>query len=81
MEGRVFEYVMEGFDLGEEEAKVEVEEDELSREERAEIEDKVAGALKENYNLGDFSVAGQSTTSQPASISRRLCYRRTPGSD
>ena len=51
MEGVVFEYAMEGFDLGEaEEPKVEVEEGELSREEQAEIEDKVAGALEENYD-------------------------------
>ena len=36
MEGGVFEYAMEDFDLGEaEEPKVEVEEGELSREERA----------------------------------------------
>ena len=38
MEGQVFEYAMEGFDLGEaEEPKVEVEEGEVSREEQAEI--------------------------------------------
>jgi len=54
MEGSVFEYAMEGFDLGEaEEPKVEVEEGEVSREEQAEIEDKVAGALEENYDSHD----------------------------
>ena len=54
MEGQVFEYAMEGFDLGEaEEPKVEVEEGEVSREEQAEIEDKVAGALEENYDSHD----------------------------
>ena len=54
MEGVVFEYAMEGFDLGEaEEPKVEVEEGELSREEQAEIEDKVAEALEENYDSHD----------------------------
>jgi len=54
MEGQVFEYAMEGFDLGEaEEPKVEVEEGEMSREEQAEIEDKVGGALEENYDSHD----------------------------
>ena len=54
MEGSVFEYAMEGFDLGEaEEPKVEVEEGEVSREEQAEIEDKVAGALEDNYDSHD----------------------------
>ena len=54
MEGGVFEYAMQAFDLGEaEEPKVEVEEGEVSREEQAEIEDKVAGALEENYDSHD----------------------------
>ena len=54
MEGQVFEYAMEGFDLGEaEEPKVEVEEGEVSREEQAEIEDKVGKALEEYYDSHD----------------------------
>ena len=54
MEGQVFEYAMEGFDLGEaEEPKVEVEEGELSREKQAEIEHKVAGALEHIYASHD----------------------------
>ena len=56
MEGQVFEYAMEGFDLGEaEEPKVEVEEGEVSREKQAEIENKVAGALEENYDSHNTS--------------------------
>ena len=52
MEGEVFEHAMSGFDLGEsEEPKVEVEDTEnLTNDEKKEIEDGVCEALDENYD-------------------------------
>jgi len=53
MEGEVFEHAMSGFDLGEsEEPKVEVEDTEnLTNDEKKEIEDGVCEALDENYDM------------------------------
>ena len=75
---------MEGFDLGEEEATVGVKESEVSRDERAEIKHKVAGALKENYNLGDFSVENGWTVHNITAclnIKKTLLAVSSPGSD
>ena len=57
IESEVFEHAMGGFDLGEsEEPKVEVEgTEDMTKDERVEVEEAVGGALEENYESHDIA--------------------------